>query len=164
MLGDNPRMGPGDLPPYRDELPPPLPPPYPPVEARYTAPSEDRTLGDLFSDLSRDFRTLVRQEIDLAKVESTEKAKKAAKHVGFIAAGGFVAYAGFVVLLVGVAYLLGTFLPMWLAALIVGAAAAVAGYALVQSGLSGLKNTDFSLKHTAESIKEDQEWLKQEVK
>lgn len=160
MIGDNQGLDPGSYPPYREELDLPRPD----YTERYARPAEDRTLGDLFTDLTRDFRTLVRQEIDLAKTESTEKAKKAGKHVAFIGAGGFVAYAGFIAIVFAVAYLLGEVMPLWLSTLLVGAAVTLAGYMLIQSGLKGLKHTDFSLKRTAETLKEDKQWLKEEMK
>lgn len=41
-------------------------------------PAEERPIGDLFGDLARELGTLVRQEIQLAKVEMSEKAGQAA--------------------------------------------------------------------------------------
>lgn len=130
----------------------------------YVRENDDRSLGDLFSDLTRDFRTLVRQEIDLAKVESTEKAKKAGKNIGFIGAGGFVAYAGFIAIVFAIAYLMGEVMDLWLATLITGAIVVGVGYMLLQKGLKGLRETDFSLNKTVETLKEDKQWLKQEMK
>ena len=49
---------------------------------------DDRSLGELFSELAQKTTTLVRHEVNLAKVEMSEKASRAGKHVGFLAAGG----------------------------------------------------------------------------
>ena len=124
---------------------------------------DDRSLGDLFKELTRETQLLVRQEIQLAKTEASEKASKAGKNVGFIAAGGFVAYAGFIVLVVALGFLLGTFMPLWLGLLIAGGGVLIVGGALLQKGLSGLKNTDFSLEHTSKTLQEDKLWIKQEA-
>jgi hypothetical protein len=56
---------------------------------------DDRSLGELFSALATDTSTLVRQEVELAKTEMTQKATRVGKDIGFLLAGGAVAYAGF---------------------------------------------------------------------
>ena len=127
---------------------------------------DDRSVGELLSDLVQETRTLVRQEIELAKTELGEKASKAGKNVGFAAAGGFVAYAGFVVLLVGLGALLAELFGDglgWLGFVIVGVVVLIIGYALIQKGLKTLKEENFSLERTAESLKEDKQWLKEEA-
>ncbi len=49
---------------------------------------DERTLGELFSELAQETTTLVREEVNLAKAEMGEKASRAGKHAGFLAAGG----------------------------------------------------------------------------
>jgi len=61
-------------------------------------PKQERSLGELLGDLTREITTLVRQEMALAKAEMSQKAAKVGKDVGFIAAGGLVAYAGLLAL------------------------------------------------------------------
>jgi len=126
---------------------------------------QDRSLGELFGDLTRDTSTLVRQEVQLAKTELTQQVTRAGKDVGVIAAGGALAYAGLLALVAAViAILVVIGLPVWLAALIVGVVLAVAGYFLVQSGLKALKTTNMAPKQTIETLKEDAEWAKQQTK
>ena len=55
---------------------------------------DDKSLGELFSELSRDTAELVRKEVQLARTEMTARASKVGRHVVFIAIGGFIAYAG----------------------------------------------------------------------
>ena len=45
---------------------------------------DERSLGDLFSDLSRETTTLVRQEVQLAKAELTQSATEAARGIGML--------------------------------------------------------------------------------
>ncbi|MDQ3700848.1 MAG: phage holin family protein, partial [Chloroflexota bacterium] len=110
---------------------------------------EDRSLGELFTELARETGTLVRQEVQLATTEMTHKASRAARDVGFLAVGGLVAYAGVLALLAAVVLGLAAagFQP-WLAALIVGIVVAVIGYALVQRGLSALKRESLAPRQT----------------
>src|SRR5215210_3055134 len=125
---------------------------------------DDRSLGDLFAELAQETSTLVRQEVNLAKTEMSQKASRAGKHVGFLAAGGAVAYAGLLAILAAVIILLNDVMPLWLAALLVGLVVAVVGYLLVRRGLDALKREDFAPRQTMETLKEDQQWAKDQTR
>ena len=124
---------------------------------------EERSLGDLFSQLTHDLSTLIRQEVMLAKTELSQKASAMGKDVGLLAAGGALAYAGFLVILAGVVLALGLVLPWWASALIVGVVVAAIGYVLIRKGQTGLKQADLTPKQTIETLKEDQQWAKEQV-
>ena len=124
---------------------------------------DERSLGDLFSELAAETGTLVRQEVALAQVELTSKAARVGKHVGFLAVGGAIAYAGLLAVLAGIIIGLSYFIPLWLAALLIGAVVAGAAYAMISSALAALKETSLTPAETVESIKEDAQWLKNQV-
>jgi xanthine/uracil permease len=123
----------------------------------------EQSLGQLFSQLSHDVSYLFQQEVQLAKVEMTEKASQAGKQAGFIAAGGFIAYAGFLALLAALILGLAELMAGWLAALIVGVVVVAIGYFLLQKGINDLKNLNPAPERTIETIKEDGQWLKQQL-
>jgi xanthine/uracil permease len=124
---------------------------------------EERSLGDLFGELSRQTSTLIRQEVTLAKTEVSQKASSVGKDVGMLAAAGAVAYAGFLAVLAAIILLLAGPLPNWLAALIVGLAVIAVGGLLYQRGRAGLKQDSLAPRQTIESLKEDAEWAKQQT-
>jgi hypothetical protein len=124
---------------------------------------QERSLGELFSELSQETSTLIRQEVQLAKAEVTRKATKAGKEVAFMAAGGFIAYAGFLALIAAAILGVAEFLPLWLSALLIGVIVAGVGYLLLQKGMNGLKEINPAPRRTIETLKEDKEWLKQQV-
>ncbi len=124
----------------------------------------DRSLGELFSELAQDTSTLVRQEMTLAKTEMSQKASRVGKDVGFLAAGGAVAYAGLLAVLAGIIVLLGQIIPMWLSALLLGLVVAGVGYFLVRKGLEALKREDLAPRQTIETIKEDGQWAKDQTR
>lgn len=142
----------------------PLPPPHagpPPVGPR---PGDDRSLGDLFSELTTETTTLVRQEIALAKAEITADAKKAGTHAGAAIGGGLVAYAGFLVLLIALgAGLNDLFDSSWLGMLLVGLVAAIAGYLMLQKGLAALKTVNPVPERTLQTLHDDKQWLKNQT-
>ncbi|HZY64595.1 MAG TPA: phage holin family protein [Rubrobacteraceae bacterium] len=124
---------------------------------------DGRSLGELFSELARDTSTLVRQEMTLAKTETSQKASRVGKDVGFLAAGGAVAYAGLLAVLAGVIVLLGQVIPIWFSAILVGLVVAGVGYFLVRRGLDALKREDPTPRQTIETLKEDQQWVKDQT-
>ena len=124
---------------------------------------EERSLGDLFSELTRETSTLVRKEIELAKTEMADKAGKAGKNAAALAVGGAVAYAGALAIIAGVILLLGNAIPLWVSAVIVGLVVAGIGYFLIQKGLTALKHLDMVPRQTLETLKEDKEWAKDQI-
>lgn len=125
---------------------------------------QERSLGELFSELANDTGTLVRQEIALAKVELTNKATRTGKDVGKLAAGGAIAYAAFLALLAAVIGLLSIALPWWAAALIVAVVVGVVGGVMVMNALSALKQADVTPRQTVETLKEDAQWAREQMK
>jgi hypothetical protein len=122
---------------------------------------DDRSLGELFSELSRETSTLVRQEVDLAKTELTHKATEVGKDIGFLAAGALVAYAGFLTLVAMLVIALAQLgVTWWLSALIVGVVVLLAGGMLVRTGLAALRSESVVPKQTIETLQEDAQWAK----
>jgi hypothetical protein len=134
---------------------------------------EDRSLGDLFTELASETSQLVRQEVALAQTEITNKATRVGKQVGFLVVGGAVGYAALLVVLAAVTMILArliNYLTNWtdltsaaIAALIVAAVVGGVAFSLVTSALAKLKETSLSPNQTIESVKEDAEWLKNQV-
>ncbi len=125
---------------------------------------EERPLSDLFSELMQEVKLLLRQEMQLLKIEMTQKASQAGKDVAFLAIGGALAYAGFLVLLAAATLALALVIPGWASALIVGGVVVGAGYALLQKGMSDLKKLNPAPQHTIDSLKETKSWTTHAVK
>ena len=126
---------------------------------------DDRSLGDLFGDLSRQLTTLIRQEIELARTEMTAKATSAGRDAALIGAGGALAYGGALVLLGAlVLILIQLGLDAWLSALIVGIVAVALGYVLIDRGRSKLSQVDIAPERAIETAKDEAEWAKEQLK
>ena len=125
---------------------------------------DERSLGDLFSDLARETSTLVRQEVQLAKAELTHSATEAARGVAMLAAGGLVAYAGLLFILLAIVYgLIETGMDPWLAALLVGLVVAAIGAVLLLRGRESLKPENLAPTKTVETLKEDKAWVQEQI-
>jgi len=124
-----------------------------------------RSLGELFSDLTRETATLIRQEVALARAEISQKAARMGRDVGMIAAGGAVAYAGLIVLLFGVALgLIALGMAPWAAYLLVGLVVGLIGGLIAWQGMSGLKHSDPVPRETIDTLKEDARWAKEQTR
>ena len=125
---------------------------------------ENKPLGDLFGDLASEMSNLVRQEVALARVEISQKAKHVGKNVGYLVVGGAVAYAAALAIIAAIIMLLGRYMPDWGAALLVGIIVAGIGWLLIGKALSALQETDMTPRQTVETLKEDAAWMKEQVK
>lgn len=121
----------------------------------------DKSLGELFADLSQQTAMLVRKEVELARTEMSQKASRFGRHAAFIAAGGALAYAGLLAL-VGACVVILEALGMtwWASALIVGIVVTLVGYLVLQRGLSALQRDSLVPTQTVETLKENAEWAK----
>jgi hypothetical protein len=124
---------------------------------------QEKSLGDLFSQLAAETGELMRQEVALARTEMMYKAASVGKNVGFLVVGGAVAYAAALAIIAGVIILLGHVIPVWLAAVVIGIGIGLVAFVLISSALAKLKRTDPMPRNTIETIKEDAAWLKKEV-
>jgi hypothetical protein len=130
-----------------------------------TAHEGNRGIGNLLGDLGRQVSTLVRREIDLAKVEVTTSIRRMSTAAGMTAIGGLVLYAGLVVLLMAIVLgLVAAGVQPWLAALIVAVVVIGVGAALVVIGLKGMKETDLAPKQTVETVRDNVEFVKEQLK
>ena len=124
-------------------------------------PRMERSLGDLFSDLSQQTADLIGQEMRLAKAELSEKLAEAGRNamkigaaIAFGLAAVVAAAAAFTLLLVDAG------VEPWLAAIVTAAVMGVVAFVLAQSGISALGRKSIAPVETIHSLKETTQWLK----
>jgi uncharacterized membrane protein YqjE len=124
--------------------------------------TEQASTGELVSRLSTEVSDLVRNELRLAQVEMSGKAKKAGMGAGFFGAAGVIALYGVGVLIATAILALALVLDAWLAALIVGVVLlVVAGVAALlgkkkvsEAGSPVPTETVASVKRDVQAVKE----------
>ena len=127
--------------------------------------ARERPTADLLRDLSDQTTTLVRKEIELAKVELSEKGKTAATGAGMFGGAGLFGVFAFGALTACIIAALATFLPTWVAALIVAAVYGAIAAVLALRGKSKVKQASPPVPEQAvDSTKEDVEWVKTRAK
>jgi hypothetical protein len=118
------------------------------------------TLG-LVRRLTNDTKRLLKQEIELAKAELSEKVSLLARNSIAIATGGLIAYAGLIVFLIGLGWLVGWALqkagvqPMlsgFIGLAIIGIVVAAIGGLFVYKGIKTLSQDTLAPERTIHSI------------
>jgi hypothetical protein len=125
--------------------------------------SQQQSLGELFKALASDTGVLVRKEVELAKTEVAGKAKVVAKDGAMIAGGGVIAYYASFLLLAALVLALGTVMPLWASALLVGVVLAAVAGVLAFIGVKKLKKVEFAPRETIRTLEENKLWLREQM-
>ncbi len=122
-------------------------------------------LVPLIRSLAHDVMTLVRQEIDLVKLEVTQTARRLAADGAWIATGAAIAAMGALCLVLAIALGLGALLGSYfLGTLITGLFLVLVGGGFVLKGVRDLRRQELAPRQTAESVREDARWAKEEAR
>lgn len=149
----------------------------PRVESAHTQtsgyPQQDGyTIPSLLKELRDNILHLFRQEIALAREETSENLRRVSKQGIAMAIGGAVAFLGAIILLMGVASATAVLLremglaaehAVWVGPLVVGLVVAVIGFAMLMGAKNRLKNTNLVPKRSVETLKEDSHWAKEKL-
>lgn len=131
-------------------------------------PSEEKaantSLGDLVAEVSRDFSTLMRQEVELAKAEATQSAKRAGKGAGMYGGAGVAGWFVLLFLSIALWWGLGDLIDSlgW-SAVIVAVIWGIVAAVLYFTGkkeferVQGMPRTADSLKRIPDAIKRNEE-------
>jgi len=124
---------------------------------------EEGSLSELVGRLSQDMTLLVRQEVQLARVELGGILARAIRDSVSLAGAGLVGYAGVLALVAGIVLVLVQVagVPAWLAALLVGAALGVIGIGMVLAAVRDLRRLG-PPRRTVKTIRDDVQWVKEQ--
>lgn len=124
--------------------------------------TSDPTTGELVSQLSEQTTRLVRDEVALAKVELTEKAKHVGVGAGLFSGAGLVALYGVGALVATAILGLAEAVPAWLAALIVTVVLfAIAGVVALLGKRHVDAGTPVTPERTIDNVKQDLDTVKE---
>jgi hypothetical protein len=133
----------------------------------HPTPSEQQaantSLGDLLGEVSRDISTLMRQEVELAKAEVRQSAKRAGTGAGLLGGAGYAALMTVFFLSIALWWALGTLVGNGWSALIVAGVWAIVATILFVVGRSamrqvkGMPQTIDTVKHIPDTLKKNEE-------
>jgi uncharacterized membrane protein YqjE len=125
-----------------------------------SASPRDQGLGELVKDLANQTSTLVRQEIQLAQAEVTQKGKVAGKGAGMLAGAAVAALLMLGALTALLIVVLDSFMALWLAVLLVTLLWGAVAAGLALAGRNALQSATPPAPQTVETVKEDIQWAK----
>jgi uncharacterized membrane protein YqjE len=123
----------------------------------------DKSLGQLFGDLSGEFSDLVSTQMELFKTEMQNQRQKAVQAASGYGAAVVCAYMALLLLSFAAAWGLSEVMPEGVAFLIVGVAYAVAAGVLYLTGRNRAREVNLVPEDTIQSVKEDVQWARQKL-
>ena len=130
-----------------------------------TAAHDQRSIGSLFVELTRELKDLFMTEVELARSELSSKIEHLTTGVGSLVVGGAVALVGTMALVAAAIIALHRYAiqELWVAASIVGVAVTLIGLALIAIGRSRIDPEKLAPTRVAENLREDARFLQQEI-
>jgi hypothetical protein len=121
----------------------------------------DQPVAALLRDLSEQTSTLVRRELELARLEMTEKGKRAGIGAGMLGGAGLVGLYALGALIAAAILALATAITPWVAAPVIAAVCGAIAGGLALVGKSKVSQATPPVPEQAtESVKEDVRWTK----
>ncbi len=117
--------------------------------------AEDRSLSDLLSDVTSELGTLFRQEVELARVETSEQVSRAAKAGGMLGAAAVIGFLDLILFSFAAAWALSEIVPEGVAFLIVAVVFAIVAGVLAVAGKKRLASVNPVPNQTVQTLKTD---------
>ncbi len=124
---------------------------------------DERSIGDLMGDVTRDLSVLLRQEVELAKAELRESASQAGKGAGMLAGAGVAGFLALMFLSIAAWWALGLVIGNGWSGLVVAIVWAVVAAALAATGrtemtrVRGLPTTADTVSKIPNALKGNEE-------
>lgn len=120
----------------------------------------DRSIGELFARASQDLSTIVRNEIELAKVELRQDVAQVKRGGAMFAGTAALAYLAVLMVAFAAAWGLAAIMPTGWAFLIVAVVCAIAAFVSLQLGKRAMRDFTPGPEQTIETLREDLQWAR----
>jgi uncharacterized membrane protein YqjE len=130
------------------------------VDLTTEAKDPDKSIGELFGEMTGELSVLFRKEVDLAKVELKAEAQRAGKAGGMLGGGAVAGYMALLFASFALAWLLDEWMHTAVAFLLVAVLYGVAAAVLFAKGRDEIKNVNPVPQQTVETLREDVEWAR----
>jgi len=135
------------------------------------APERSTPISSLLRELAEDARGLVRDEVRLAKAETTEKLAETAKALVPFVVGGVLGLVALLMLATAANAALTTLLAkamsigiaVWLSPLILALVLGLVAWSLVAKGKTTLKHQSLKPEKTMATLQEDKQWIQDKL-
>jgi uncharacterized membrane protein YqjE len=126
---------------------------------------DDRSLGEMFADLSRQIRALIEQELQLARTEMASHLARLKRGLMLLGIGALVASGGLLAAVSAIVLaLIEAGVAPWAAALIGAVLTAGLGLLCMRAGVAAIRRHALIPRRTIETLEEDARWLGHQIR
>ncbi len=119
---------------------------------------------DILRDIVGDIQGLIRSEILLAKAEVREEARKGVAAGKTLGLGLACVGLGALFFMLGAAWFLALFVPLWVALFVVAGVLLIIGAIAIKTGRAGFAEVDLTPHRAVAQAGENLKWAKQQTK
>jgi uncharacterized protein YacL len=123
----------------------------------------ESSFASLLKDLIAEVGQLFRQELRLARAETTENLAHAQNGTIAIVVGLLLAFCALLILLQAVVIALSAIIPPWAASVVVAAVVAIIAFALIRGGQSSLKLMNLAPTRTIDAMRRDRDMVMEKI-
>jgi hypothetical protein len=133
---------------------------------------DERSIGDLLKDFTHDASNLIRQEVNLAKVEMSEKIAIFQRNIASIAIGAALLLVATLLVIAAINRGLtalftawfGWDVAVWLAPIVLALLFGLIGFGLIGSGKSSIRREGITPHQTVDTLHDDKRWVQSRMK
>jgi uncharacterized membrane protein YqjE len=126
--------------------------------------SGGRSISRILEEIVNHVTEIIRSEVRLARTEVRQGVTQVAKASIFFVIGAVFGLFALGFILLGVVYALGSIMPAWLSAVIVGAAVGIVAAIFLQAGRMRMKRASLRPDETIRSLQENVTWIKKQTR
>ena len=122
-----------------------------------------RSLSKILQEIINHLTEIIRSEVRLAKVEVRDDVTQVTRAGVFFLVGAVFAFQALMFVLLGLVFALGSRMPLWLSAGVVGLGAGVIAIIVLRVGRARLKQARLKPEKTIRSLQENLTWMKKQT-
>lgn len=125
---------------------------------------KQQPLGELFVELKQETVLLIQKEMELLRIEVSQKMVQIVKDLVAMGIGGVLLHCGLLTIIAAIVLGVAEFMAPWLSALVVGVVLCALGGVLVQKGRKEMSRLEMVPEKTTQTLKETAKWAKSQMK
>lgn len=126
--------------------------------------NDPRSLPQLLADLTNDISTLFRKEVELARTEIAEKARKMARGAAEAAVGGVLLLVALILVVLAAVFALAAIVGLVWSCLILAVVLGVVGAIMLSAGLKAARPQNLALERSQRQLEDTVRLAKDQVK
>jgi uncharacterized membrane protein YqjE len=129
-----------------------------------TSQTGSRAISRILHEIVNHVTEIIRSEVQLARTEVRQDVTQVANASAFLGIGAAFGLFALGFILLGAVYALGSIMPPWLSAVVVGAGTGIVAAIFLLAGRSKMRRASLKPDETIQSLQENVTWIKQQTR